>query len=144
RRESRRAAREQQAAEIESMKSDPAHWTAVEPLLDEAVESLDAPDRTAILLRYFENKSLREVGAALGTSDDAAQKRVDRAVGQLRAFSPRRGIAVTAAGLTTDLSAHAPHAAPVGLSATISTAATLSSHAAAAATFEVTKTIAMT
>ena len=129
--EARRAEREHEAAELESMKSDPAKWSAVEPLLDEAVESLEATDRTAILLRYFENKNLREVGAALGTSDDAAQKRVTRAVEQLRAFFLRRGVTVTATGLATDLSAHALHVAPAGLGATISSAAALaSSHSA--------------
>lgn len=133
RREARRQAREHQAAEIAEMKTTLPNWAAVEPLLDEAVESLDATDRTAILLRYFENKNLREVGAALGTSDDAAQKRVSRAVEQLRAFFFRRGVTVTAASLATDLSAHALQLAPAGLGATISTAAVSSSVAAVSA-----------
>lgn len=119
RRESRRQLREQQAFEIAAMNSSPSEWSAVEPLLDEAVESLNEPERAAILLRYFENKSLREVGAALGTSEDTAQKRVSRAVDRLRGFFLRRGIAVSAAGLATDLSAHALHLAPTGLGATV-------------------------
>lgn len=122
RRESRRQAREHQAAEIAAMKTRPSDWDAVEPLLDEAVESLGETDRAAILLRYFENKSLREVGATLGASEDAAQKRVRRAVEQLRAFFLRRGITVTAAGLVTDLSAHALQSAPAALGTTIASA----------------------
>jgi DNA-directed RNA polymerase specialized sigma subunit len=35
------------------------------------MHALDETDRTAVLLRYFENKSLREVGAALGASENA-------------------------------------------------------------------------
>lgn len=121
--ESRRHAREHAAAEIAEMKPNPPQWDGVEPLLDEAVESLPALDRTAILLRYFQNKSLREVGAALGISEDAAQKRVSRAIEHLRAFFLRRGIGGTAASLATDLSAHALHAAPTGLGAAITSAA---------------------
>jgi RNA polymerase sigma factor (sigma-70 family) len=131
RRESRRQSREQQAAamvhaeliESAAMKSTSPEWNGIEPLLDEAVESLNEADRAAILLRYFENKSLREVGAALGTSEDTAQKRVSRAVEQLRSFLFRRGITVSAAGLVSDLSAHALHHAPAGLGATITAAA---------------------
>ena len=149
RRESRRQAREHAAAEIaaggelvESAMKPTSEWAAVEPLLDEAVDSLDATDRSAILLRFFENKSLREVGTALGASEDAAQKRVTRAVEQLRTFFLRRGVAVTAAGLVTDLSAHALQVAPAGLGSTISSAAVFSG--AASATVETSHLIAMT
>ncbi len=120
-----------ESAAIETMNSSSDSWHAVEPLLDEAVETLSEPDRTAILLRFFENKSLRDIGAALGTSDDAAQKRVTRALDRLRAFFLRRGIAVTTAGLTTDLCAHALHVAPAGLGATISGAVVFSTAAVA-------------
>lgn len=115
RREARRHTREHQAAELAVMNPTPSVWAEVEPLLDEAVESLPAADRTAILLRYFESKTLREIGESLGTTEDAAQKRVSRAVDQLRAFFLRRGVTVTAAGLATDLSAHALQIAPAGL-----------------------------
>jgi RNA polymerase sigma factor (sigma-70 family) len=117
----RRVSREQQAAVIASMKPESSDWRAVEPLLDEAVESLAEPDRTAILLRFFQNKSLRDVGTALGTSDDAAQKRVTRALDQLRAFFLRRGITLTAAGLVSDLGANALINAPAGLLAAVTT-----------------------
>ena len=144
RRETRRIARELEAATFDTMKPDATNWSAVEPLLDEAVQSLAETDRTAILLRYFENKNLREVGAALGTSDDAAQKRVTRAVEQLRAFFSHRGVTVTAAALATDLSAHALQIAPAGLGATISSSAALSGATAVASTIETSRLIAMT
>ncbi len=99
RRESRRYARERLAAEMAAMNTtaNAADWTHIEPLLDEAMDALDETDRAAILLRFFENKSLREVGTALGASDDAAQKRVSRAIERLREFFAKRG--VTAAAL---------------------------------------------
>src|ERR1019366_4761933 len=82
RKESRRQLREQIAVEMNNMNATANDWTQIEPLLDDAMDALDETDRSAILLRYFENKTLREVGKALGTSDDAAQKRVSRAVEQ--------------------------------------------------------------
>jgi len=120
RREGRRQAREQIACEMSRLMDDnPVDWTQIEPLLDEAVQSLDEADRTAIILRFFENKSLREVGEALGTSDDAAQKRVSRALERLREHFVRHKIAAAAASLATVISAHAVQAAPTGLSTTI-------------------------
>src|SRR3989442_517729 len=62
RRESRRQWRERVAVEMTDMNSSTSDWPRIEPLLDEGMEALDESDRSAILLRYFENKSLREVG----------------------------------------------------------------------------------
>ena len=71
RREARRQLRERIATEMNAMNATASDWTHIEPLLDEAMHALDDTDRTAVLLRYFENKPLHDVGAALGTSDDA-------------------------------------------------------------------------
>ena len=144
RRESRRQARERLAVEMAAMNTS-ADWTHIEPLLDDAMETLDEPDRAAILLRFFENKSLREVGQSLGTSDDAAQKRVSRAVERLREFFSKRGIAIGASGLIVLVSANAVQSAPVALVATIFTAATLAGTAVhTSATIATTKAVAMT
>src|SRR6185295_9040846 len=94
RREARRQLREQIATEMNAMNATADDWTHIEPLLDEAMSALDETDRAAVLLRYFENKSLREVGVSLGTSDDAAQKRVNRALERLRKFFAKRGLTV--------------------------------------------------
>ncbi|HEY4984889.1 MAG TPA: sigma-70 family RNA polymerase sigma factor, partial [Verrucomicrobiae bacterium] len=67
RRESRRQLREQIAVEMTNMNAASSDWTHVEPFLDEAMHKLDDTDRAAVLLRYFENKSFREVGQTLGT-----------------------------------------------------------------------------
>jgi RNA polymerase sigma factor (sigma-70 family) len=122
RKESRRQLREQIASEMNAMNATDPDWTRVEPFLDEAMHTLDDTDRAAVLLRYFENKSFREVGQTLGTSDDAAQKRVSRAVERLREFYSRHGVTVGASGLAVVLSANAVQAAPVGLAGTIATA----------------------
>lgn len=143
RREARRQARDHAAFEIDAMKSN-STWSCVEPLLDEAMEALSETDRTAIVLRYFESKSLREVGAALRTSEDAAQKRVSRAIEQLRSFFARRGVTVAASALATDLAAGAVQAAPVGLGVAISSAVSVSGAIGAMATAQAFKIITMT
>ena len=81
--QTRRMKYEQEAARMEPSQAD-ATWQEIEPLLDDAMNSLGEDDRAALLLRFFENKSLREVGTALGVSDDTAQKRVTRALERLR------------------------------------------------------------
>src|SRR5258706_10503381 len=110
---------------MNAMNDADADWMQIEPLLDEAMHALDDSGRVAVLLRYFKNKSLREVGVALGTTDDAARKRVNRAVECLREFFAKRGVTVGASGLGVVISANAVQAAPVALAATISTAAAL-------------------
>lgn len=122
RREARRTAREHAAAELADS-APPTAWREIEPLLDEAVAALPPADRAAILLRFFENRSLRDVGTALGLSDDTAQKRVSRALERLRAFLQRRGVTVGAAGLAAELSGHAVVTAPAALGAAIGSAA---------------------
>jgi len=143
RKESRRQLREQIASEMNAMNATASDWTPIEPLLDDAMAALDDTDRIAVLLRYFENKTLREVGRALGASEDAAQKRVSRAVEYLREFFAKRGVTIGASGLFVVLSANAIQAAPVGLAATIATAASLAGATITTAA-TATKTIAMT
>lgn len=139
RREARRQLREQIATHIHAMNATDNDWPHVEPLLDEAMAALDETDRTAVLLRYFQNKSLRDVGLALGTSEDTAQKRVSRAVERLREFFARHDVTVGASGLAVALSAHAVQAAPSTLAATITLSA-----ASLATTATITQVIAMT
>jgi RNA polymerase sigma factor (sigma-70 family) len=145
RKESRRQLREQIAVEMNDMNATANDWTQIEPLLDDAMAALDETDRAAILLRYFENKNLREVGASLKISDDTAQKRVSRAVERLREFFSKRKITVGASGLVVLISANAVQSAPIGLAATISAAAVLTGTAVHISTvIAATKTIAMT
>jgi RNA polymerase sigma factor (sigma-70 family) len=120
--EVRRRARENHAADMNStpdLAGD--RWDEIAPYLDNAVSALSDADRDAVLLRYFHNRSAREMAAALGVSDEAAQKRLNRAVERLRAFFAERGIALGAVGLGA-ISANAVQAAPAALAMTVSTA----------------------
>ena len=74
RKESRRQLREQIAVEMNNMNATANDWTQIAPLLDDAMAALDETDRSAVLLRYFENKSLREVGEVLGASPRMPRK----------------------------------------------------------------------
>jgi RNA polymerase sigma factor (sigma-70 family) len=122
-----------------------AQWEEVRPVLDEAMAGLSDEDREALLLRYFKNEDLRTVGKALGVSDDAAQKRVSRAVERLRKFFAKRGVTVGASGLVVVISANAVQAAPLALAATISTAAVLAgTTVSTSTTIAATKIAAMT
>ncbi len=122
--ERRRQAREQQAAEMNTLHPTPdPTWQQLAPVLDETIDALDAADRQAILLRFFEQRDFRAVGAALGISDDAAQKRVSRAVEKLRTSLARRGITLSLAALAAFLTVQAVSAAPAGLAAQVSRAA---------------------
>src|SRR5262249_756522 len=83
--ELRRQNRERKALEMNTMNEpSEADWNQLAPVLDEAIDQLDTTDRDALVLRFFEQQDLRAVGAALGITDDAAQKRVSRAVERLR------------------------------------------------------------
>jgi RNA polymerase sigma factor (sigma-70 family) len=119
--EVRRRAREQEAAAMHELLSpEPdALWERIAPHLDAAVGELGEADRDALLLRFFERQSAREMAQTLGISDEAAQKRVNRAVDRLREFLAKRGVTVGASALAILLSAHAVQAAPVGLAAAV-------------------------
>src|SRR5690349_3679327 len=77
----RRQARERQAMQNFDTTSETAtEWERVGPVLDEAMADLSDEDREALLLRFFKNHDFRAIGVSLGVSDDAAQKRVSRAL----------------------------------------------------------------
>jgi RNA polymerase sigma factor (sigma-70 family) len=142
--EHRRQSRERQAMEqFHPACETAADWERVHPVLDEAMSDLADDDREALLLRFFKNQDFRAIGIALGITDDTAQKRVSRAVDQLRESFSKRGVAVGAGGLVVAISANAVQAAPVGLAAAISTAA-LAAGTTVSATATITKVIAMT
>ena len=50
-------------------------WPKIAPLLDSAIARLNDQDRHAIILRYFENRNVAEVGRTLGANEDATQGR---------------------------------------------------------------------
>lgn len=142
----RRRAREREAATMNQLFSSESDipWEQIAPCLDAALGELGESDRDALFFRYFKNYDLRTVGAALGISDDAAQKRVSRAIERLRDLLAKRGAAAGAGGLAIVISANAVQAAPVGLGVTITAAAITKTAVSTSAVIAATKTIAMT
>ena len=122
--ERRRQVREREALEMNALLDDSgAHWRQLTPILDEAITQLGTEDRTAIVLRYFEQRDFRAVGEALGSTQDAARVRVNRALEKLQVLLKQRGVALSVGTLGTMLAAEAVTAAPAGLAVAVSSAA---------------------
>ena len=118
--ELRRQARERQAMELKALNERPdAALAEIAPMLDEAINKLDAQDRLAVLLRFFERRDFRAVGAALGISEDAARMRVNRALEKLHSSLRSYGLTCSAGALGNSLTLHAVTAAPTGLAAAL-------------------------
>ncbi len=107
RRETRRRERERVATVMNEPEENAFDWAGVAPVIDEAVDALPEVDRRLVVLRYFEGHSQRDAGAVLGLAEDAARKRLQRALEKLRGSLARRGITGTAAALAVTLTAHA-------------------------------------
>jgi len=144
RRETRRQLREERAQELSVMNSDIPQWKEIEPLLEEAMDSLDEADRTAVVLRFFQGKSLREVGEATGSSENAAQKRVTRSVERLQQFFATNGITVSASALAAALSANSVDAVPLALTTSIAATALQAAATKTATTAMLLKAFVMT
>ncbi|MFZ0827700.1 MAG: TIGR03435 family protein [Verrucomicrobiia bacterium] len=138
---SRRRYREQEAF-MQFTKDPDTHdsWERLSPLLEEAMARLGQKERDAVVLRFFENRTVREVANALGLGEAAAQKRVNRATDKLRAFFARRGIQVSAVALLASIGTRAVQAAPAELVAKLPAAAALKGAAAGSSTLTLIKT----
>jgi len=132
----RRAHREQEAY-MQSLTDEPVTkaWQEIEPLLEDGMGRLGEKDRNAIVLRFFDGKSFQEIGAAVGSSENAAKKRVAHALEKLRKFFTKRGVHSTSAIIAGAISANSVKAAPVGLAKTISVVAMAKGAAAGTTTF---------
>src|SRR2546430_15423080 len=114
--ERRRKTREQVAMEMRALDDNTEpEWELIAPHLDEGLNQLSASDRDAIALRFLKRQDFRAVGAALGISEDAAQKRVSRALDKLRGVLSRRGVALTATALASAMASEAVRGAPARL-----------------------------
>jgi uncharacterized protein (TIGR03435 family) len=136
-----RRTRREQEAQMQKFSNEPEVevWRQIAPLLDMAMAGLKEKDRHVIVLRYFDGLSLREVGAALGGSEDAAKVRVGRAVEKLRQYFARHGITSTAASLVGAISAHSVQAAPVALAKAVAAVAVAKGAAASGSTLTLIK-----
>lgn len=117
-------------------------WEQIAPLLDELVARLSREDREAVLLRFYQRKTMADVGKGLHVSEDAAKKRVARAVERLRGLFARKGVSLPAAALGSELLARTTEAASPALVQTIAALATtapVGGVAASAAGFMIAK-----
>lgn len=138
--ETRRARREQEAYMRNPLvETDSDVWPQIEPLLDAAMAGLSKADHHALVLRFFDGKSMKEVGTALGASENAAKMRINRAVEKLRLFFSRRGIVVSVAMLTAAISANSVQSAPATLAKTAATVALAKGATATAPTLTLIK-----
>jgi RNA polymerase sigma factor (sigma-70 family) len=103
--------------------SDSDVWQQMAPLLDGAVAALGQKDRRAIMLRFYEGRNLGEVGSALGINEEAARKRVNRALDRLRLFLVRRGVHSTAATIAATIAVNSVQAAPAALAKSVTSVA---------------------
>jgi uncharacterized protein (TIGR03435 family) len=138
----RRRQRREQEAHMQSILNEPASdetWQQIAPLLDGAMEQLRQKDHDAVVLRFFEGRNFKEVGAALGASEDAAKMRVNRALEKLRQFFTKRGVSSTTAIIAGAISANSVQAAPVALAKSVTAVAIAKGAAASASTLTLIK-----
>ena len=134
--ERRRQVREQEAYTMNELSSgtvSASEWERLQPVLDEAMHTLGERDREAILLRFFEGRAFPEGGGRLGLSEEAARKRVNRALDELRSVLAKRGITSTASALAVLLMERGVAAAPMGLGVAVKAAALTGAAAAGGA-----------
>lgn len=140
----RRQDHERKAVEMNSMEDNSAgNFAMAAPLLDDAIDQLRPEDRTAILLRFFEQLEFRGVAETMGSTEDAARMRVNRALDKLHTMLTQRGVTLSGAALGTVLAAEAAKAAPAGLAASVATAV-LSGVAAGGTNLTIVKILSMT
>ncbi len=117
--EQRRKLREEKAAQMHTTATEESAWEQIAPLLDGAMSQLGQKDREVMLLRFFENKSLAQVGLTLGMSEEAARKRVTRGLEKLRTLLLKRGGAFAGIVIAEVLAARSVHGAPAALASTV-------------------------
>jgi hypothetical protein len=122
--------------------AEPMHeetWNQIAPLLDGALEKLGQKDHDAIVLRFFEGRNFKEVGAALGASEDAAKMRVNRALEKLRKFFTKHGVSSATAIVAGAISANSVQAAPVAQAKSVAAVAIAKGSIAAVSTLTLVK-----
>ena len=129
--ELRRRRREEAAATVAALQREGnSPLDPLVPLLDEGLLNLSEDDRLALVLRFLEDRSLRDVGAVLGVTENTARMRVSRALDRLAGFFRQRGLAVPAGAGTAAVFATASQAAPAGLATSVGGAGLVASGAA--------------
>lgn len=110
--EARRLHRETAAARLAPDPGIPPSRVDLTADLDEALDALPGRDRLPLVMRYYEGRSLKEIGEILGISGDAAQKRIQRSLERLRTELAHRGMTGGSASLAQALAQIFPFPAP--------------------------------
>jgi RNA polymerase sigma factor (sigma-70 family) len=139
--EARRHRREQEAQMRsvlnESGKDD--YWQRIAPLLDSAVAALNQKERQAIVLRFYEGRNLSEVGIATGASEEAARKRITRALEKLQRFFSKRGVASTPDAIAQTMLSNSIQVMPAALAKTVTAVALTKGSTASVSTLTLAK-----
>jgi len=112
-----------------SLRYEDAAWSFIDPNLNDALMSLGEVDRDAVLLRFFEQRSYKEVGEHLSLSEAAAERRVARALVKLRRQLVNAGFAASISALGALLLERSAHAVAENLTASVLKIASGSPHA---------------
>lgn len=135
----RRQQREQEAYMQSTLNDSAADWQMLEPYLEDAMSKLAGRDRALLVLRFYENKTGAEAAALLGIREDAAHKRMARAIEKLRKVFAQRGVTISGAAIAGAVSANSVQVAPATLAKTISSVAIAKGAAASTSTLTLVK-----
>jgi len=128
--ERRRMTHEKNASENEQILNPPdtpdSH-KMITPLLDEGLDSLSNKDRNALLMRFFRGASHSEIGQTQNISENAANKRIERALLKLERFFGRRGVTASVVVITAAIAGEGTAMASTGMGAVCATMALSSS-----------------
>ncbi|MEO6569657.1 MAG: sigma-70 family RNA polymerase sigma factor [Opitutaceae bacterium] len=108
-------------------------WTPLRHVLDDVLADLNATEREAVLLRCLQQQSFAAIGSVFQINEEAARKRVGRALEKLQRLLKQRGITSTGAAVATVLASENLLAAPAGLAASIAAQALTQAGAASSA-----------
>lgn len=123
--EHRRRMREEEAMSMETFSSQPEpidETRRLRPILDRQIDGLSEKERVAVILRFFEGRHFPEIAQRLSISEDAARRRVDRALDKMRTHLQRLGFQSTAGALGAFLTEEGIRAAPAATVARITQA----------------------
>jgi len=119
RQEQRRHAREDRYAAESVAREEATAWAEVYPLVDEAVAALPDKFRIPVIAHFFEGQTHEAVAERLGLTRQAVTYRIGQGVERVRKHLARKGVGVTALGLSALMGAHLAEAAPAALVASL-------------------------
>jgi RNA polymerase sigma factor (sigma-70 family) len=87
-------------------------WHEVAPHVDEALDQLDGRTRELLVRHFLEGRSMTDLAEESGVSRPTVSRQIDSGLAMVRAHLQRRGVLVTAAGLSVLLAENVARSAP--------------------------------